>query len=793
MEKIIVSNSLNSTDFLRTIAKRGKSELALYIYNEHELLNYILNKNGLIIDKTLLANSNQIYFFMAELDIKYQDAKNIRDAINSYRDSNFGLTDFDELDNNFIKKKNIIKEAYEKYNEFKNKFNLYDEIDLINYINDNIKIKLDTECIIFNELPLSNLVNELANKLFNVKYMSISKYLKYDNHNEKIFKAYGKTNEINYVFNELQNKKLGDCQIVLLNNSYLTYVLEYAEKYKVNYTSSIGIPVSYTNAGKVLKNILKMKKNLYDKNSFVELFNNKAFDASFFKNHFNKERQYNEFIKYAGWLRLSFEKNNIIPKDIYDNKTYIALNILAEDMNKGISEFIKKYSKPDQYTDVIYDKLSAVKELGLNELYQILEDSCINQKISSNDSIHITSLTGAFSSLRPYTFILGLDSSFPGNPQENYFIYDMEYKIDKYKSFNLINEKKKMLLSFMDLCNNLYLSYSYYKSDELHEANPSSIIYERNIEPIDVGYTYGNISNNILVIDNYIKNIKHNRSVDNILDRDDYIDYLLNKKYSPSGFYKALLEEERETFILNSLLDSNVDKEEDPYIVIDDNYKGTLIHKLFEGFDKNKISKDDMLDRADEEFNDFILMKPALIPSKEYYTKQDFIDLVERLYDMSSKNTHVLSEVSINKTNVYGLYFGGQFDRLEKTPEGKYIVIDYKTGKKMRHKDSDPITCVQGLIYAYLIENGTDYNGNYITDNGNRIKIDECQFLYPEYGKSVSIKWNDKTKHKLKELIQGVVEDIKSGAALKYNRNSKSKGIYDNEILYSLISKVEIL
>lgn len=793
MEKIIVSNSLNSTDFLRTIAKRGKSELALYVYNEHELLNYILTKNGLIIDKSYIAYSNQIYIFMAKLNIKYQDAKNIRDAINSYRDSTFGLVDFDDLNDNFKNKKKIIKEAYEKYNEFKNKFNLYDEIDLINYINDNIKNKLDTECIIFNELPLSNLVNELTNKLLNVKYMSISNYLKYDEHNEKIYKAYGKTNEINYVFNELLNKKLGDCQIVLLNNSYLTYVLEYTERYKVNYTSSIGIPISYTNAGKVLKNIIKMRNNLYDKNSFKELFNNKAFDSSFYENHFNNKRQYNDFITYAGWLRLSFEKTNIIPKDIYDNKTYVALNILAEDMNKGIPEFIKKYTKNDQYIDVLYEKLVSIKELGLDELYEVLENSCVNQKISSNDSLHITSLSGAFSSLRPYTFILGLDSSFPGNPQENYFIYDMEYKIDKYKSFNIINEKKKMLLAFMDLCNNLYLSYSYYKADELHEANPSSIIYERNIEPIDVGYTYGNISNNLMAIDNYIKNIKHERFVNNELNKDDYIDYLLNKKYSPSGFYKALLEEERESFILNSLLDSNVDGEDDPYIIIDDNYKGTLIHKLFEGFDKNKISKEDMLDRADEEFNDFMVMKPALIKSKERPSKQDFIELVGKLYDMSSNNNHILSEVYINKTNVYGLYFGGQFDRLEKTKDGKYILIDYKTGKRMKHKDNDPVTCVQGLIYAYLIENGLDYNGNYITDNGKRIKIDECQFVYPEYGKSISIKWNDKTKQKLEELIQGVVEDIKSGAALKYQRNSKSKGIYDNEILYSLISKVETL
>ena len=791
MDKIIVSNSLNSTDFLRTIAKRGHNELGLYVYNELELLNYILIKNGSIIDKTYLPPLEQTYIYMKELNIKYQDAVNVRDAINSYRDCSFGDSNFNDLDNKFIKKKNIIINAYNLYKKYKEDNNLYDDIDLINYINDNLSNnKLDTECIIFEELPISNLVTRLTNKIFNVRNFSINEYLKQENHNEKIIKAYGKNNEMNYVFNEILDKKLGDCQIVLLNNSYLSYVLEYAKRYNVNYSSSLGIPVISTNAGRVLQSIIKMKENHYDKNSYLELFNNDSFDNSFYKNYFNYKKDYNQFIQAAGWLKLSFNKENVIPKDIYDEKIYIALDMLAKDINAGIPEFIKKYAKNDQYSDAIYDKLLKIKKTGLDELYQVFLNSLINQKISSNDSIHITSLTGGFSSLRTHTFILGLDASFPGNPQENYFIYDDEYKIDKYKSYNLISNKKKMLLSFINLCNNAYLSYSYFKAEDLHEANPSSIIYERNIEPIDCGYTYGNISNNKHAIEAYINNIKHDRCVNNELNLDNYIDHLLNKRYSPSGFYKALDEDEREMFILNSLLDSNVEREEDPYVIIDDNYKGTLIHELFEGFDKNKISKKEMLNKADKKFDIFLEMKPPLIETKVNHIRQEFVDLVAKLYDLCSDNIHVLSEVTIDKTNVYGLYFGGQFDRIEKTRDGKYILIDYKTGKRVKHKDNDPISCVQGLIYAYLIENGKDKKGNYITDNGNRIKISECQFLYPEIGKPIIIKWNDDTREKLKGLITGVVDDIKSGRALHYNRDA-DKSLYGNEILYSLINKVE--
>lgn len=793
MERIIVSNSLNSTDFLRTIAKRGHKELGLYVYKEIDVLHYILDKNGLAIDKEYISKANQAYTYMRLLSYKYQDACNVRDAINSYRDSYFGEVDFNKLNDNFKKKKNIIIDAYDKYVNYKKENNLYDDIDLINFINDNIKDKLDTECIIFNELPLSNLCSELVGRLLNVKQLPINTYLGGSKPNISVVKAFGKTNEVDYVFNEILDKRLGDCEIVMLSTEYLPYILEYTSRYNIKYTSQVGIPVGNTNSGKLLKCILKMKENHYDKNSYVELFKCSAFDNSSFKKVFSYARRYNDFINYLGWLRLGFgSKNNTVP-NVYDDKDiYEELSILASDVNKGIPYFINKYARIDGYNEAIYERLIEMEASGLDELYEVFLTSNINQRISSNDSIHITTLTGAFNSLRPNVFILGLDSSFPGSPQENYFIYDDEYEIDKYKSINVINDKKKMLLSFIDLCDNCYLSYSYFKPAEMHEENPSSIIYDMKAKPIDYRYNSGRLSNNNLAINSYINNYKHERIVDNDLSLDDYKTILLNKKYSPSMFYKALIEEERESFILNVLFDSNVDRLDDPYNIIDDNYKGTVIHALFEGFEKNKISKEEIEKKANEEFDKFLLMKPALITSKVEEARLDFVSLVGKLYDMMTDNTHVLSEVTISKTDVYGLCFGGQFDRLEKDKDGNYILIDYKTGRNVKHLDNDPITCVQGLIYAYLIENGKDMNGNYITDNGKRITISECQFLYPVLGRPISIKWNDETKEKLESLIKGVIDDINTGEILKYTRTPKSKGIYDNEILYSLISKVEI-
>ena len=120
MEKIIVSNSLNSTDFLRTIAKLNKKELALYVYNEQDFLNYILDKNGIYINKEYISSKEEIYIYMNLLNYKYNDAKNVKDSINSYRDQQFGDIDFNDLNDDFEKKKEIIIDAYDKYSLFNN-------------------------------------------------------------------------------------------------------------------------------------------------------------------------------------------------------------------------------------------------------------------------------------------------------------------------------------------------------------------------------------------------------------------------------------------------------------------------------------------------------------------------------------------------------------------------------------------------------------------------------------------------------------------------------------------------
>ena len=780
METIILSNNLNSTDFLRTIAKMGKKEIGLYIYNELEFLNYILIKNGISINKEFISNKSEAYIYMRILESKYKDAVNVRDAINSYRDNEFGKVSFETLSDDFKKKKEIIIEAYNKYESYKRENNLYDKLDLVNFINDNIKTKLSTNLIIFNELKVSNLVNIIADKLFNPKYISISEYIKYDLEYKHITKAYGKTNEIDFIFNEISNKKLnlGTCQIILINSSDLIYVLEYVNRFNINYTSSLGIPLTYTNSGKLLKILRYMKLNNYGIDSYKYLFDSPYFNSSIFKDIFTKDNKlnitkYNTFIEYVGYLRLSFEDKRNIYFDLYDGNIKRALSLINEDINKGIPHFINKYSISDNYKELVINKLKNIEKENLgNDLYDDLLDTLVAPKISSNDSIHITTLENAFSSLRENVFIVGLDSKFPGSPSENYFIYDDEYKIDMYKSINIINSKKDLYYSFIKLCKNLYLSYSFFSSADLKEINPSSVIYEDTLK-IDDNDIYSFTSSSLNKNKNAILEYENNKLYENnkayINKSLLYQDYLKNKVYTASSFHYAL-EDDYEDFLFQNLLEINLDDKNDPFRIIEANTKGTIIHSVFEGFTKNN-NLDELIDKALIEFDKYLKMKPAIIDKSIEREKENIVDIVKGIYNASSENKHFLSEVKMPITDVYGVKFAGTFDRIEKTKNNEYILVDYKTGSNVFHKVNDPVTCIQGLIYAYMAENAKDKNGNYvITDNGSPIKIKEVEFIYPSMDKPISINWDDTNKKRLQELMNEFLTRIDN---FKYFTNTK--------------------
>ena len=142
-----------------------------------------------------------------------------------------------------------------------------------------------------------------------------------------------------------------------------------------------------------------------------------------------------------------------------------------------------------------------------------------------------------------------------------------------------------------------------------------------------------------------------------------------------------------------------------------------------------------------------ILKKPAMIPSSVNEVKNNFLRLVKNLYSLDPGNKHIYSEKFV-KGSIGGINFKGTLDRLEKDNIGRYIIVDYKTGTKVTHVKDDPITCLQGLIYAYLLEN---YGKDFGVPN---IKVHHIEFRYPEKEVSIPIIYDQQNKQALLDMVK---------------------------------------
>ena len=86
-EKIILSNSFNEAEFLRTLSKNNINTFGLRILNDMELCSYILMKNGIKMNGSFITDKEEAFIYYSFLNGVLDDSKNIKDAINSFKDS----------------------------------------------------------------------------------------------------------------------------------------------------------------------------------------------------------------------------------------------------------------------------------------------------------------------------------------------------------------------------------------------------------------------------------------------------------------------------------------------------------------------------------------------------------------------------------------------------------------------------------------------------------------------------------------------------------------------------------
>ena len=120
-------------------------------------------------------------------------------------------------------------------------------------------------------------------------------------------------------------------------------------------------------------------------------------------------------------------------------------------------------------------------------------------------------------------------------------------------------------------------------------------------------------------------------------------------------------------------------------------------------------------------------------------------------FGMEKHREIAVKEEDVETTHDCGIKIHGYPDRVEKLDDGSYIVVDFKTKRKVEHVEDDIDTCLQVIIYAYILEK----------ELGMNIKRGEYRYL--RTGDVVTCDYNDEIKDKLSDKLKEFKECLERG------------------------------
>ena len=110
-----------------------------------------------------------------------------------------------------------------------------------------------------------------------------------------------------------------------------------------------------------------------------------------------------------------------------------------------------------------------------------------------------------------------------------------------------------------------------------------------------------------------------------------------------------------------------------------------------------------------------------------------------------------LQEEDIHCTHESGVRIHGYPDRVEKLEDGTYLIVDFKSGRRISHVQDDIETCLQVVIYAYLMEQ-------------KGFKVSGAEYRYLRLGETVTCRYDDDMKRQLLERLEQFKSAMLSGS-----------------------------
>lgn len=488
--------------------------------------------------------------------------------------------------------------------------------------------------------------------------------------------------------------------------------------------------------------------------------------------------------------------------DPKDEKAYTAvlrkklcipyLEVLAKELSMPAEDFISKYAYIRRGSDTnaqrllmrldnsaavaIYEELKLIRAAGMEQAAEDMLLNVLKLRVASSRSeegrLYVTGIDGALSSVRENLYIAGLSASrYPGSPKENYLLLDADLRLfgdaaEYMTSEGSIGRKRERLLTlarlFSALGSGIHVSFAGLNASELKRDNASSLVFELYREKSGKNATSKEMEEHITKIDYFEPSISVTRKVGEAYNEGKTVaphppekarnairvELSLEQEYSPSAlevFFRC-----PRAFMLSRVLGIPEPDDDKPFEVIAANESGIMAHSLMEKLANKDMDLVDFLRLSGEYFDRFIAEHPPLVSQDAgaerdqffYKVERDqFLDMMETAYNMDPRRKVVFKEEDIHCVHdKSGVKLHGFPDRIEELEDGSYLVVDFKTARTMGHNPDDIDTCLQTVIYAYLMEQAG-------------YKISGGEFRYIRLGRTVSCRYDDDMKQKLSEKL----------------------------------------
>jgi len=141
-------------------------------------------------------------------------------------------------------------------------------------------------------------------------------------------------------------------------------------------------------------------------------------------------------------------------------------------------------------------------------------------------------------------------------------------------------------------------------------------------------------------------------------------------------------------------------------------YKGSLFHKIVEDSSDEQMqgktpTLESLLENLDANWNSAEYLKSS--QQKETEDKQSLLPALTSYQKWTNENKNKITATELKfSTHIGGFQVNGVIDRVEKTPEGEYVIIDYKTGGKTK-KIEKVEDSLQLNMYCIALKENKDY------------------------------------------------------------------------------------